>query len=87
MENPALGSRMIAEEFGISRDRARRLIGVMGIGAVSPAPQTSCPEKGHEIYPYLLRNLENKGPNHVWSADITYIPVKHGFVFMISVID
>ena len=65
MENPALGSRMIAAEFRISRDRARRLMGLMGINAVYPVPRTSRPEKGHEIYPYLLRNLEIKGPNHV----------------------
>lgn len=87
MENPALGSRMIAAEFRISRDRARRLMGLMGINAVYPVPRTSRPEKGHEIYPYLLRNLEIKGPNHVWSADITYIPMRHGFVYMTSVMD
>ena len=75
MEKPALGSRMIAAEFGISRDRARRLMRIMGINTVYPAPRAKRPEKGHEIYPYLLRNLEIKGPNHVWSTDITYIPI------------
>lgn len=87
MRHPAFGSRMIAAEFGISRCLARRLMGLMGITAVYPRPRLSSPEKGHEIYPYLLDGIEIKGPNHVWSADITYIPMKYGFVYLTSIMD
>ena len=58
MEYPAFGSRNIAKEFGIGRGRAKRLIRLMGIEAVSPKPRTMCPGQRHEIYPYLLRDLE-----------------------------
>lgn len=87
MENSGFGSRQIAHEFGIGRARAKRLMRIMGIEAVYPKPRTTRPDQRHEIYPYLLRNLEITCPNHVWSTDITYIPMAHGFVYLTAVID
>lgn len=87
MENAAFGSRQIAKEFDISRKRAKRLMRIMGIEAVYPKPRTTRSEQGHEVYPYLLRDMEITGPNHVWSTDITYIPMAHGFVYLTAVID
>lgn len=87
MERPAFGSRQIAKDFGIGRQRAKRLMKIMGIEAIYPKPKTTTNNKEHEIYPYLLRNLEIKRPNHVWSTDITYIPMAHGFVYLTAVID
>ena len=87
LENSAFGSRQIAKEFGIGRGRAKRLMRIMGIEAVYPKPRTTRPDQRHEIYPYLLRDLEITRPNHVWSTDITYIPMAHGFVYLTAVID
>ena len=87
MENPAFGSRQISKEFGIGRHKTRRLMKILGIEAIYPKPKTTINNKEHEIYPYLLRNLEITGPNHVWSTDITYIPMAHGFVYLTAVID
>ena len=87
MDHPAFGSRQIAHEFGISRGRARRLMRNMGISAISPSPRTSTPRAGHAVYPYLLRNVAITGPNHVWSTDITFIPMACGFVYLTAVID
>ena len=86
-EHVAFGSRQIAKDFGIGRERAKRLMRVMGIEAVYPKPRTTHPDQGHEIYPYLLQDLEITGPDHVWSTDITYVPMEHGFVYLTAVID
>ena len=87
MEHGAFGSRQIAKEFGIGRGRAKRLMRLMGIEAVYPKPKTTHPNREHEVYPYLLRGLKITGPNHVWSTDITYIPLARGFVYLTAVID
>ena len=60
---------------------------VMGIEALVPRPGTSKAAPGHKIYPYLLRGLAIIEPNHVWAADITYIPMAHGFLYLVAIID
>ena len=64
-----------------------RLMRVMGLEAIYPKPGTSSPGPGHEIYPYLLRNKAITGPDQVWCADITYIPMRHGFMYLMAVMD
>jgi putative transposase len=59
----------------------------MGIAALGPKPNTSKPAPGHKIYPYLLRNLAITRPNHVWAADITYVPLGRGFLYLAAIID
>jgi len=91
-ERPFFGARRIAktlteEGFPIDRKRARRLMRRMGIEALGPKPRTSKPAPGHKIYPYLLRGLPIERPNQVWAADITYIPMARGFLYLVAVID
>lgn len=87
LEHAEYGSRRIAKEFGIGRERAKRLMRIMGLESVYPKPRTTSPKQEHKIYPYLLRGLAITGPNHVWSTDITYIPMAKGFVYLTAVID
>ena len=90
--HPFLGSRRIARMLGeggspINRKRVRRLMRVMGIEALGPKPRTSQPAPGHKIYPYLLRDMTIERPNQVWAADITYLPIGRGFLYLVAVID
>jgi putative transposase len=62
-------------------------MGLMGLEAIYQAPRTSTPHPAHRIYPYLLRNLTVVRPDHVWCADITYIPVRRGFLYLIAIMD
>lgn len=71
----------------VSRKKVRRLMKVMGIRSIAPQPKTSLPNKQHKIYPYLLRDLNITSPNQVWAADITYIPMPKGFVYLVAVMD
>jgi putative transposase len=89
---PFFGARRIArtlseEGFPIDRKRVQRLMRRMGIEALGPKPRTSKPAPGHKIYPYLLRDLTIDRPNQVWAADITYIPIGRGFLYLVAVID
>jgi putative transposase len=89
---PFLGSRRIAfmlreKGYSINRKRVQRLMRKMGIAALGPKPRTSKPAPGHKIFPYLLRNLAIDRPNQVWAADITYIPIGRGFLYLVAVID
>jgi putative transposase len=89
---PFLGSRrMTAMLRGggleINRKRVRRLMRLMGIAALGSKPRTTKPAPGHEIYPYLLRDLVIDRPNQVWAADITYIPIGRGFLYLVAIID
>ena len=59
----------------------------MGLQALCPKPRTSIAAPGHKIYPYLLRDLAISRPNQVWSADITYLPLPHGFMYLVAIID
>jgi putative transposase len=71
----------------VNRKRVQRLMRLMGIAALGPKPRTSKPAPGHRIYPYLLRNLTIGRANHVWAADITYIPIGRGFLYLVAIID
>jgi len=62
-------------------------MGTMGIQAIHPRGSLSQPGEGHEIYPYLLKDLEIGGPNQVWCSDITYIPMQYGFMYLVAVMD
>lgn len=89
---PFYGSRKMSQwlqqqGYQVGRDRVRRLMKVMGIEAVYPKPKLSQPGEGHKIYPYLLRNVAIERVNQVWSTDITYIPMAHGFVYLVAVMD
>ncbi len=89
---PFFGARRIArtlteEGFAIDRKRVRRLMRLMGIEALGPKPRTSKPAPGHKIYPYLLRDMTIERSNQVWAADITYIPIGRGFLYLVAVID
>ena len=92
LELPFYGSRRMMFELNkegraVNRKRVQRLMRVMGIVALVPCPGTSKPAPGHKIYPYLLRGLTIAEPNHVWAADITYIPMAHGFLYLVAIID
>ena len=92
LELPFYGSRRIMFELNkqgraINRKRVQRLMRAMGIVALVPRPGTSKPAPGHKIYPYLLRGVAITEPNHVWATDITYIPMEHGFLYLVAVID
>lgn len=74
--------------YKISKNRIERLYyKVMGLRSVMPARHTSRRCKDHKVYPYLLRDLKVERPNHVWATDITYIPMKKGFMYLTAIID
>ncbi|MBT6585320.1 MAG: IS3 family transposase [Gammaproteobacteria bacterium] len=92
MKYPFFGSRQIAaylpqSGFSAGRHRVRRLMGIMGLQAIYKGPNTSKKHPQHRIYPYLLRKLAITRPNQVWCSDITYIPVKHGFLYLVAIMD
>jgi putative transposase len=92
MAYPFLGSRRMAamlraEGRPINRKRVQRLMRLMGIAAIGPKPRTSRPAPGHKIYPYLLRDMVIDKANQVWAADITYIPMSRGFLYLVAIID
>jgi len=92
MDHPHMGSRSIRDQLhrqgiAISRGRVRGLMRKMGIVAVYQKPRTTIPNLAHKIYPYLLGNLVITRPNHVWCADITYIPMAKGFAYLVAVMD
>jgi putative transposase len=89
---PFLGSRRLArmlrtEGHRINRKRVQRLMRQMGIAALGPRPRTTRPSPGHKVYPYLLRGLVIDRPNQVWAADITYIPMGRGFLYLVAIMD
>ena len=89
---PFYGARKIAawlksEHHNVNRKRVRRLMNIMGLKAIYRAPRTSNPTKDHKIYPYLLGGLTITRPNQVWAADITYIPMARGFLYLVAIID
>jgi putative transposase len=87
LEHPFLGSRRMAALLDINRKHAQRLMRLMGLEAHYPKPRLSRPAPGHEIYPYLLRDVPIVRPNHVWSGDITYVPLPGGFLYLTAIID
>ena len=89
---PFYGSRRMAavlrrDGWSVNRKRVKRLMRVMGLEAIYQKPNTSRRHPGHKVYPYLLRGLAIERPNRVWCADITYIPMAKGFVYLVAVMD
>jgi putative transposase len=89
---PFLGSRRLALMLGeqglpINRKRMQRLMRRMGIAALGPKPRTTKPAPGHKVLPYLLRGLVIDRPNQVWAADITYVPIGRGFLYVVAIMD
>lgn len=87
---PFYGSRKIAHLLDVNRKRVQRLMRTMGIEGVRRKGRLTKPAQGasgHKIYPYLLRNLEISHPDQVWSTDITYIPLRQGFLYLVAVLD
>lgn len=90
--HPFLGSRRMTIWLGkrgeaVNRKRVQRLMRFMGLEAIYPKPRLSLAGRGHRIYPYLLRNVKIERPDQVWSTDITYIPLRAGFVYLAATID
>jgi len=89
---PFYGSRRITEALTrrgeeVNRKRVQRLMRIMGLEAIDPKPRLSAAGRGHKIYPYLLRGVTIERPDQVWSADITYVPLPTGFMYLAAVID
>jgi putative transposase len=87
LKTPCYGARKMAKTFGIGRERASRLMRLMGLEAVYPRPRLSQGMPGHRIYPYLLRNVKIERANQVWSSDITYVPMPQGWMYLTVVMD
>lgn len=92
MDNPSWGSRQIRDRLilegnKVNRKRVQRLMRLMGIEALYPKKNLSRPHPDHKIYPYLLRGMDINVPNKVWCADITYIRLKHGFGYLVAILD
>jgi len=73
--------------YVINRKRVQRYMRLMGLAAMAPGPLTSEPHPQHRIYPYLLRGMKITAPNQVWSADVTYLRLEGGFVYLVAIID
>ena len=71
----------------VNAKRVRRLLHLMGLEALYPKKSLSQPGKGHRVFPYLLRGIRASHPNHIWSTDITYIPLTRGFVYLVAIMD
>jgi putative transposase len=92
LKTPSWGSRSMRNHlrrlgYKINRKRVQRLMRLMGLEAIYPKPKTSRPHPAHKVYPYLLRNMVVERPNQVWAADITYIPMNRGFMYLVAVMD
>ena len=89
---PWYGSRQMARALRrmghrVGRKRVRRLMRVMGLRSLAPRPNTSRRAPGHRVYPYLLRDLAVDRPNQVWCADLTYLPMARGFLYLVAIMD
>jgi putative transposase len=89
---PFYGSRRIVDELAteghvVNRKRVKRLMRRMGMNALYPKPNTSRANHAHKVYPYLLRDLNIDRANQVWCTDITYIPMRKGFLYLVAVMD
>jgi len=92
LKTPTWGSRSMRNHlqrlgYKVNRKRVQRLMRIMGLEPIYPKPRTSRPHPDHKVYPYLLRDLTIDRPNHVWTADITYIPMRRGFMYLVAVMD
>ena len=92
LQTPFYGSRRMtvwlrSAGYAVNRKRVQRLMQVMGIEALYPKRRTTIRGEGHKIHPYLLRDLTITRPDEVWSADITYVPLRRGFMYLVAVMD
>jgi putative transposase len=92
LETPWYGSRQMARYlrragYEVGRKRVRRLMALMGLAPIYQRPRTTVPHPEHRIYPYLLRDLTIDRPNQVWCADISYIPMRRGFLYLVAIMD
>ncbi len=92
LETPWYGSRQMArhlrrEGYTVGRKRMRRLMARMGLVPIYQRPRTTVPHPEHRVFPYLLRELVIDRPNQVWCADLTYIPMRRGFLYLVAVMD
>lgn len=92
LETPWYGARQMARHLrrqghAVGRKRVRRLMQLMGLAAIYCKPRTSAPHPEHKVYPYLLRDLAIERPNQVWCADVTYIPLRRGFLYLVAIMD
>ncbi|MDR1479014.1 MAG: DDE-type integrase/transposase/recombinase [Planctomycetaceae bacterium] len=85
--HPTFGSRRLGVQFGISRGRAKRLMQLLHLEATYPSRRTTLSNPEHKKFPYLLRDVIPSYPNHIWSTDITYIPLNQGFMYLVAIID
>lgn len=93
LRHPFKGSRRLRDDLWdlhslqVNRKRIQRLMRLMGMEALHPKARTTRPDKQHRIYPYLLKGLVIDRPNQVWATDITYIPMRKGFLYLVAIID
>jgi putative transposase len=91
-EHPVYGARrlramLLREGISVGRRRIRRLMRKLGLSAIRPKRDTSKAHPEHKVYPYLLRDKTIDQPNQVWASDITYIPMRRGFLYLVAIID
>lgn len=84
---PRMTAHLKRQGYEVNHKRIQRQMQVMGLQAVYPKPHTTVVNPAHKVYPYLLRSVPILRPDQVWSADITYIPLQHGFMYLVAVID
>ena len=92
LDTPYYGSRQMTrwlrrQGHEVNRKRVKRLMRLMGLSVIYQRPNTSKPHPEHKVYPYLLRDLEITRPNQVWCTDITYIPMRRGFLYLVAIMD
>ena len=92
LRHPFKGSRQMSawlkgQGEPSNRKRVRRLMRLMDLEAIYPKPRTTLRNESHKVYPYLLRNVEILRPDHVWSTDITYVPLRGGYLYLAAILD
>src|SRR5438309_11856115 len=87
LRQPAAPGALLREGISAGRRRVRRLMKKLGLWAVRPKRNTSKRHLEHKVYPYLLRGKTIDQPNQVWAADVTYIPMQQGFLYLVAIID
>lgn len=92
LKTPSSGSRSMHDYlrrlgYKIGRKRIQRLMRLMGLQAIYPKPKTSRPHPAHKVYPYLLKGMTINRPNQVWAADITFIPMSCGYMYLVAIMD
>ncbi len=84
---PRMTAHLRRQGYQVNAKRVRRLMQKMGLQAIYPKPKTTVAAKDHQVYPYLLRDLDITQPNQVWCADITYLPMRTGFMYLVAIMD